>query len=240
MKMWQLNIDGEFESVDPEPIENIFPGQHSEGNFFSFFAPNFWIYGRPVCVDGVDHHVAIVPGNQKDKDSDCLHYKVDALIKIEGKAVGFIDPERKYTWDGVGGFPCGWTVNVPVHPVHQQFGNKRNPNSRTAKLWASKEVAEKDLVGWIALHSNFFGDSKRSTKPNPRGQPSVVMVPSSALYWPDGVEKREIKIQDTRYGPCYVFIVPKESCFEFYRPEDFELYFEKEIVALIRRRNDEN
>lgn len=234
------DTDGTWKPISPTPIDHISPTQQSESHFFSLFAPSFWLYGKAVEVDGRKHHIAIVPGNQKQRAADSNQYKPDAVINVEGVPVGMIDPERKAKWDGIG----GWSykdINIAVHPLSQQFGKPRNPDSRTQKLKALRQISRKQpyCIGWIALHSNAIGDSHEHTSPKTKSEPCTMLVPWDAIYAKGGRELLAVESVDTGYGgACYVFQPKREHCVELKSPEGFESYFEKEIIALIRRRND--
>lgn len=236
------DINGTWKPIIPTPIERISPTQQSESHFFSLFAASFWLYGKAVEVDRKKYHVAIVPGNQKQKASDRNEYKPDAVINVEGVPVGMIDPERKAKWDGIGGWSYP-AVNIAVHPRSQQFGKPRNPASRTQKLKALRQISKKQpyCVGWIALHSNACGDCHAHTRPKTKSEPCAMLVPWDAIYAEGGSELLAIERVDTGYGgACYVFQPKRERCVELKSREEFESYFENEIIALIRRRTNAN
>ena len=216
-------------------MDAIAPQQSVEAQVLMHFAPNFFLYGFPFKIDGQKHRVTIRPGNVKLIEADANEYKTDAVIVVDGKEIGFIDPERKTDWCG-GEWPEHWTVNLAVHPRNQLDNNCFFPKSRTNKLKAMCACAKEGKPGFILLYSNAFGDSCRSsTAAQPNSNRSALLVPASALYSPEGAELLPYEYQVNKYGPDLpVFKVPFAQCHLVHSPQEFQGIILLQVRKFIR------
>lgn len=222
-------------------MDAIAPQQSVEAQVLMHFAPNFFLYGSAIEIDGQTHRVTIRPGNVKLIETDANEYKTDAVIVVDGEEIGFIDPERKTDWCG-GEWPERWTVNLAAHPRSQIDNNFFYPNSRTNKLKSMRACATKGKPGFILLYSNAFGDSGNScTAAQPNSKRSALLVPASALYSPEGVELLPIEYQVNRFGQDLPVFKPSlKKCFLVNSPQVFEGFIFLQVCDFIRSLKDED
>jgi len=223
-------------------MDAIAPDPFLETQVFAHFAPHYFLHGKTIEVDGREYRVAIRPGNLKMLEIDDNQYGADGFIEINGAKLGIVDPERKTKWPG-GEWPPNWSVNVAVHPRKQFAAGIFVEGSRTKKLQYLRLCAMRGYPGFIALYSNAFGDQdKPSAIPNINGIRSVLLVPASALYSQDGIERLPVVTQGNSYSSnaLPVFKVPIAECFLVSSPQEFEDVVFSSIPSLIRSLKNED
>jgi len=222
-------------------MDAIAPQPSVEGQVLIHFAPKFFLYGTSFEIQGQTYLVAVRPGNLKLIEADDNEYKTDAVIVVDGKEIGFIDPERKTDWHG-GEWPRHWTVNVAVHPRKEFDLGVFYKNSRTNKLKSMKACAMQGRPGFILFYSNAFGDSGHSsTASQPNSKRSALLVPASAMYSLDGSERLPVVDQVNSYGiDLPVFKVPFAECHLVHSPQEFQGIILLQVRKFIRSQKDED
>ena len=216
-------------------MSEIAPEAFVETQVFAHFAPRLFNHGKAVEIDGRTFQIAIRCGNVKIKTTDQNEYKADGFIYVDGHAVGVIDPERKTQWSG-GAWPSGWHVNIAVHPRNQFDCGQFYVNSRTNKLLYMQRCAKEGMPGFIAHYSNAFGDpDKPLASARYESTKSILLVPATALYAPDGSELLEIETQPNRYGKDLPVFRPSiDDCILISSPEQMEHEILSSVTDFLR------